>query len=78
MNLSLNSVIEGIAEISLLLIALLPKMQAISVLGVGGFLGIVFLFSMGFFIVMCCLDEKQKKECLAMTFAVLCFFYTFE
>lgn len=46
MNLSLNSVIEGIADITLVY-ALLPN-ASISVLGVGWFLGIVFLFYMIF------------------------------
>ena len=69
MNLSLNSVIEGIADITLVY-ALLPN-ASISVLGVGWFLGIVFLFYMIF--PFYCFWMRSKKNAW-LTFAV-CVFY---
>ena len=68
-SLSLNSVVEGIADITLVY-ALLPN-ASISVLGVGWFLGIVFLFYM-LFPFYCFLMRSKKNAWL--TFAV-CVFY---
>lgn len=68
-DFSLNSVIEGIADITLSF-ALLPN-ASISVLGVGWFLGIVFLFYM-LFPFYCFLMRTKKNAWL--TFAV-CLFY---
>ena len=68
-SLSLNSVVEGIADITLVY-ALLPN-ASISVLGVGWFLGIVFLFYM-LFPLYCFLMRSKKNAWL--TFAV-CVFY---
>ncbi len=68
-DFSLNSVIEGIADITLVF-ALLPN-ASISVLGVGWFLGIVFLFYM-LFPFYCFLMRNKKSAWL--TFAV-CVFY---
>ena len=68
-NLSLNSVIEGIADITLVY-ALLPN-ASISVLGVGWFLGIVFLFYM-IFPFYCFLMRSKKNAWLTF---VVCVFY---
>lgn len=68
-DFSLNSVIEGIADITLCF-ALLPN-ASISILGVGWFLGIVFLFYM-LFPFYCFLLRNKKNAWL--TFAV-CVFY---
>lgn len=68
-SISLNSIIEGIADITLVY-ALLPN-ASISVLGVGWFLGVVFLFYM-LFPFYCFLMRSKKNAWL--TFAV-CVFY---
>ena len=68
-NFSLNSAIEGIADITLAF-ALLPN-ASISVLGVGWFLGVVFLFYM-LFPFYCFLMRNKKNAWL--TFGV-CVFY---
>lgn len=68
-DFSLNSVIEGIADITLVF-ALLPN-ASISVIGVGWFLGVVFLFYM-LFPFYCFLMRNKKHAWL--TFAV-CVFY---
>ena len=68
-DFSLNSAIEGIADITLVF-ALLPN-ASISVIGVGWFLGVVFLFYM-LFPFYCFLLRNKKHAWLTF---VVCVFY---